>query len=175
MRSGEQIQKFGAAIDEKLKQVRAVLPADLIIARTSDQPLQVKESIDLFMEALYEAIALVVVIALIGFWEWRSALLMALSIPITLAMTFGVAHMLHIDLQQVSIATLIIALGLLVDDPVVANDAIKRELAAGNAAQHRRMARSYETRARHCLRDGNQHHCVSPVPDAHGLDRRFSA
>ena len=113
MRSGEQIQKFGAAIDEKLKQMRSVLPADLIIARTSDQPLQVKESIDLFMEALYEAIALVVVIALIGFWEWRSALLMALSIPITLAMTFGVAHMLHIDLQQVSIATLIIALGLL--------------------------------------------------------------
>jgi len=133
MRSGEQIQKFGASIDEKLKQARAVLPADLIIARTSDQPLQVKESVDLFMEALYEAIALVVVIALIGFWEWRSALLMALSIPITLAMTFGVAHMLHIDLQQVSTATLIIALGLLVDVPVVANDAIKRQLAAGSA------------------------------------------
>ncbi len=132
MRSGEQIQKFGAAIDEKLKQVRAVLPADLIIARTSDQPLQVKESVDLFMEALYEAILLVVLIALIGFWEWRSALLMALSIPITLAMTFGLAHTAQIDLQQVSIATLIIALGLLVDDPVVANDAIKRELAAGN-------------------------------------------
>ena len=132
MRSGEQIQKFGAAIDEKLKQVRTALPADLIIARTSDQPLQVKESVDLFMEALYEAIALVVVIALIGFWEWRSALLMALSIPITLAMTFGVAHMLHIDLQQVSTATLIIALGLLVDVPVVANDAIKRQLAAGS-------------------------------------------
>jgi len=76
--------------------------------------------------------ALPPVIALVGFWEWRSALLMALSIPITLAMTFGVAHMLHIDLQQVSTATLIIALGLLVDVPVVANDAIKRQLAAGN-------------------------------------------
>ena len=133
MRNGQQIQKFGAAIDEKLKQVRAVLPADLIMARTSDQPLQVKESVDLFMEALYEAIALVVVIALIGFWEWRSALLMALSIPITLAMTFGVSHMLHIDIQQVSTATLIIALGLLVDVPVVSNDAIKRQLASKNA------------------------------------------
>jgi multidrug efflux pump subunit AcrB len=131
MRSGEQIQKFGAAVDEKMKQVRAALPPDLIIARTSDQPLQVKENIDLFMEALYEAIGLVVLIALVGFWEWRSALLMALSIPITLAMTAGMAHTLHIDLQQVSIATLIIALGLLVDNPVVANDAIKRGLAAG--------------------------------------------
>jgi multidrug efflux pump subunit AcrB len=131
MRSGEQIQKFGESVNEKLKQVSAALPPDLMIARTSDQPLQVKENIDLFMEALYEAILLVVLIALIGFWEWRSALLMAISMPITLAMTFGMAHLVSIDLQQVSIATLIIALGLLVDDPVVANDAIKRELAAG--------------------------------------------
>ena len=85
------------------------------------------------MEALYEAIGLVVLIALIGFWEWRSALLMALSMPTTLAMTFGMANMVHVDLQQVSIATLIIAL---VDDPVVANDAIKRELAAGIPRVH---------------------------------------
>ena len=136
MRSGEQIQKFGDSVDQKLEQVRAALPPDLIIARTSDQPLQVRENIDLFMEALYEAILLVVLIALIGFWEWRSALLMAISMPITLAMTFGMAHLVSIDLQQVSIATLIIALGLLVDDPVVANDAIKRELAAGIVPIH---------------------------------------
>src|SRR5262250_2806657 len=84
------------------------------------------------MDALYEAIVLVVLVSLVGFWEWRSALLMALSIPITLAMTFGLTYMLGIDLQQVSIATLIIALGLLVDDPVVAGDAIKRSLAAGH-------------------------------------------
>jgi len=132
MRSGEQIAKFGEDVDEKLAAVRQLLPSDLIIARTSDQPRQVEENIDLFMDALYEAIALVVLVSLIGFWEWRSALLMALSIPITLAMTFGMAHMLGIDLQQVSIATLIIALGLLVDDPVVAGDGIKRGLAAGH-------------------------------------------
>ena len=67
MRSGEQIQNFGAAVDEKMKQMRAALPPDLIIARTSDQPLQVRENIDLFMEALYEAIGLVVLIStLIG-------------------------------------------------------------------------------------------------------------
>jgi multidrug efflux pump subunit AcrB len=131
MRSGEQIKAFGTAVNEKLAQLQGLLPRDLIVARTSDQPLQVEENISLFMRALVEAIVLVVVIALIGFWEWRSALLMALSIPITLAMTFGLAHLVRVDLQQVSIATLIIALGLLVDDPVVANDAIKRELAIG--------------------------------------------
>lgn len=131
MRSGEQIKAFGAAVDEKLKQLQGLFPKDLIIDRTSDQPLQVKENISLFMRALLEAIVLVVLISLVGFWEWRSALLMALSMPITLAMTFGFAHLVSVDLQQVSIATLIIALGLLVDDPVVANDAMKRELAAG--------------------------------------------
>jgi multidrug efflux pump subunit AcrB len=132
MRSGEQIHQFGKAVDAALDLVKRQLPEDLVIARTSDQPLQVRESVDLFMKSLYEAIALVVIIALIGFWEWRSAVLMALSIPLTLAMTFGMMQVLGIDLQQVSIATLIIALGLLVDDPVVAGDAIKRSLAAGH-------------------------------------------
>ncbi|HEX3248309.1 MAG TPA: efflux RND transporter permease subunit [Pyrinomonadaceae bacterium] len=132
MRSGEQIAEFGKQVDVVLDGLKPQMPEDLIYARTSDQPLQVEESIDLFMKSLYEAIALVVIIALIGFWEWRSALLMAFSIPITLAMTFGFMHILGIDLQQVSIATLIIALGLLVDDPVVAGDAIKRDLALGH-------------------------------------------
>ena len=72
-----------------------------------------------------------VIVSLLGFWEWRLALIMALAIPITLAMTFGIVYMLGIDLQQISIATLIIALGLLVDVPVVAGDGIKRHLAEG--------------------------------------------
>jgi multidrug efflux pump subunit AcrB len=130
MRPGQKIGVFGHTVDSALAVVRDRLPPDLILARTSDQPLQVQENISLFMNSLWEAVALVVLIALIGFWEWRSALLLALSIPITLAMTFGMAFTLGIDLQQVSIASLIIALGLLVDVPVVAGDAIKRELDA---------------------------------------------
>jgi multidrug efflux pump subunit AcrB len=132
MRSGEQIERFGEQVDERLASVRQLLPEDLVLARTSDQPRQVRENIDLFMDALYEAIVLVVVVSLVGFWEWRSAVLMATSIPITLAMSFGMMHLLGLDLQQVSIASLIIALGLLVDDPVVAGDAIKRDLAIGH-------------------------------------------
>jgi multidrug efflux pump subunit AcrB len=132
MRPGEKIGTFGKEVDALLADLKQRLPEDLILARTSDQPLQVRENIDLFMNSLYEAIVLVVLVSLIGFWEWRSALLMALSIPLTLAMTFGLMNLLRIDLQQVSIASLIIALGLLVDDPVVAGDSIKRELAAGH-------------------------------------------
>jgi multidrug efflux pump subunit AcrB len=131
MRDQKQIARFGESIDAKLAQLHHILPADLITIHTSDQPLQVKENIHLFLRALNEAIVLVVIVSLIGFWEWRLALIMALAIPITLAMTFGVVYMLGIDLQQVSVATLIIALGLLVDVPVVSGDGIKRGLAGG--------------------------------------------
>jgi multidrug efflux pump len=132
MRSGTQVAEFGEEVDAALAETRALLPDDLIFARTSDQPKQVEENVDLFMMSLWEAVILVVLVALVGFWEWRSALLMALSIPITLFMTFGMMRLLGLDIQQVSIASLIIALGLLVDDPVVAGDAIKRDLALGH-------------------------------------------
>ena len=132
MRAGAKIGEFGEEVDAVLAGVRDRLPEDLIFARTSDQPRQVEESVDLFMDSLMEAIVLVVIVALLGFWEWRSALLMALAIPLTLAMTFGMMSVLNIDVQQVSIASLIIALGLLVDDPVVAGDAIKRDLGLGH-------------------------------------------
>ena len=131
MKKGEQIDRFGMGVRAQIEGVRRSLPPDLVIGTTSDQQRQVREKLDLFNRSLWEAVALVVLVSLVGFWEWRSALLMALSIPITLAMTFGLMQFLGLDIQQMSIASLIIALGLLVDDPVVAGDAIKRELSAG--------------------------------------------
>jgi multidrug efflux pump subunit AcrB len=132
MRKGEQIGVFGKLVDERMDQVKRLLPADLVLARTSDQPRQVTENIDLFMSSLWEAILLVVVVSWLGFWSWRSAILMALAIPITLGLTFGMMYVLGIDLQQVSIASLIIALGLLVDVPVVSGDAIERAMGHGH-------------------------------------------
>jgi multidrug efflux pump subunit AcrB len=131
MRRGAQIADFATQVNAELANVQRLLPDDLILRRTSDQPLQVEENVGLFMNSLYEAIALVVLVALIGFWEWRTALLLALCIPITLAMTFGMMQAFGVDIQQISIASLIIALGLLIDDPVVASDAIKNSLGAG--------------------------------------------
>ena len=131
MRKGEQINVFGKLVNANLQSIRKALPADLVLARTSDQPLQVHDKIELFSHSLVEALVLVVIVALIGFWSWRTAVLIAISMPITLAITFGVINTLGIDLQQVSIASLIIALGLLVDVPVVSGDAIVRELGEG--------------------------------------------
>src|ERR1700745_1209860 len=74
MRDRKQIARFGESVNSRLSQLHQILPADLILAHTSDQPLQVKENIHLFIRALVEAIILVVIIALLGFWEGAPAL-----------------------------------------------------------------------------------------------------
>jgi len=129
-RAGVQVTALGAAMDEALRGLRGRLPSDLEIVHSTDQPELVHDKITEFMRSLLEAVAIVIAVALI-FMERRSAILVAASVPLTLAMTFGLMRLLGVDLQQVSIASLIIALGLLVDDPVVASDAINREIAAG--------------------------------------------
>ncbi len=127
---GTQVQDFSRDVDATLASLSGLIPDDLQIERTSNEPEQVRLKINEFIDCLVEAIVIVVVVALL-FMEWRSALIVALSIPITVAMTLGMGAALGIDIQQVSIAALVIALGLLVDDPVVAGDAINRELAHG--------------------------------------------
>ena len=131
MRSGSQVAKFGEAVDQALGEEQKLLPPDLVIARTSDQPQQVTEAMSLFNNSLYEAIVLVVLVALIGFWSWRTATILALAIPVTLTMTYAVMRLIRWDLQQISISTMILALGLLVDVPVVASDAIVSGIAHG--------------------------------------------
>jgi len=134
LRSGVQATKVGEKLDEVVARAQRALPRDLVVEKTSDQPELVRHKIGDFLRALAEAVAIVIAMALL-FMERRSALLVAASIPLTLAMTFGFMDLLHLDLQQVSIAALIIALGLLVDDPVIASDAINREIAHGTPRQ----------------------------------------
>jgi multidrug efflux pump subunit AcrB len=127
---GSHIGDFARDVDAALDSLRGVLPDDLRIERTHDEPKEVREKVAQFDQNLMEAVAIVVLVALV-FMEWRSALLVAVSIPLTVAMTLAFCQLIGVDLQQVSIAAMIIALGLLVDDPVVAGDAINRELAHG--------------------------------------------
>ena len=128
---GTQIDSFARDVETALDSLKGVLPDDLQIERTHDEPREVREKIRQFDQNLIEAVVIVVIVALL-FMEWRSALLVAVSIPLTVSMTLAFCQLLGIDLQQVSIAAMIIALGLLVDDPVVAGDAINREIAHGH-------------------------------------------
>ena len=127
---GTHIDAFARDVQAALDGLKGVLPGDLQIERTHNEPAEVEEKVRQFDKNLMEAVAIVVLVAMV-FMEWRTALLVAASIPLTCAMTLGICQLLGIDLQQVSIAAMIIALGLLVDDPVVAGDAINRELAHG--------------------------------------------
>lgn len=128
---GTHIAEFARDVKMAMDSLRGVLPDDLQIELTHNEPGDVRRKILDFDRNLIEAVVIVVLVALV-FMEWRSALLVAVSIPLTVAMTLGFCQILGIDLQQVSIAAMIIALGLLVDDPVVAGDAINREIAAGH-------------------------------------------
>src|SRR5262249_47761346 len=78
-----------------------------------------------------EAVALVVLVSLIGFWEWRSGVFLGLLLPLTLLMTFGMMDVFGIDFPQGLIAALVISPRLLVGGSVVVGDAIKRELSSG--------------------------------------------
>jgi multidrug efflux pump subunit AcrB len=127
---GTHILDYDRDVTAAVQELQQQLPQDLRIERTSNEPAEVHHKISSFNRCLLEAIVIVVLVSML-FMEWRSALLVAVCIPITVAMTLGMAQMLGIDLQQVSIAALIIALGMLVDAPVVAADAINRELAHG--------------------------------------------
>lgn len=127
---GTHIADYDRDITAALDELKLLLPQDLRIERTSNEPGEVHHKISAFNRCLIEAILIVVLVSML-FMEWRSALLVAVCIPVTVAMTLGMSQIIGIDLQQVSIAALIIALGMLVDAPVVAADAINRELAHG--------------------------------------------
>lgn len=130
MKEGRIIRKFDAEVSATVAAVERRLPEGMRIETLSDQPAAVAGRVGHFLECFGEAVLVVILVALL-LMEWRSALVVALAIPLTVALTFIGMHMAGIPLHQISIAALIIALGMLVDDPVVASDAINRELAAG--------------------------------------------
>jgi multidrug efflux pump subunit AcrB len=130
MKDGQIIRDFNAKVAAAVGTYKARLPDGVEILTLSDQPKSVAQRIHQFMRCFLEAVVVVVLVALF-LMDWRSAVIVAAAIPLTVALTFGGMRLLGVPLHQISIAALIIALGMLVDVPVVASDAINRELAHG--------------------------------------------
>lgn len=130
MRSGENIGEFGRQVNDAIEKVRPQLGDGIEVLTVSDQPKSVAHRIGHFSTCFAEAVVVVILIALL-LMDGRAALIVAAAIPLTVAMTLGGMQAAGIPLHQISIAALIIALGMLVDDPVVAADGINRELASG--------------------------------------------
>ncbi|MBB2817006.1 UNVERIFIED_ORG: multidrug efflux pump subunit AcrB [Rhizobium esperanzae] len=131
MKQGANLLQFGEALDAGMKQVVADLPIGVDVHRVSDQPAVVDEAVSGFTRALFEAIVIVLVISFISL-GLRAGMVVAISIPLVLAITFVVMEYSGISLQRISLGALIIALGLLVDDAMIAVEMMVARLEAGD-------------------------------------------
>jgi multidrug efflux pump len=109
---------LGHALDAELVRIERELPVGLELDRVNDQPSTVKRSVHEFTRSLTEAVAIVLVVSFLSL-GLRTGLIVALSIPLTLAVTFLFMYVSGIDLHKISLGALIIALGLLVDDAII--------------------------------------------------------
>ena len=130
MKSGGNNLKLGENLKKLQDSVKADLPAGMEMNQVSDQPQIVKESISDFTETLWEAIAIVLVVSFITL-GLRTGLVVAFCIPLVLTGVFCVMEIAGIDLHKVSLGALIIALGLLVDDAIIAVEMMTVQLEKG--------------------------------------------
>jgi multidrug efflux pump len=121
---------LGHALEAQTQRLRASLPAGLKLTEVSSMPLTVAHSIDDFTEAVAEAIAIVLIVSLISLGV-RTGMVVVISIPLVLAATLLCMDLFHIGLHKVSLGTLILALGLLVDDAIISVETMAVKLEQG--------------------------------------------
>ncbi len=131
MRDGGDILALGDNIGRAMAEITADLPLGIEPFLVADQPVTVQLAIGEFMESLWQAIAIILVVSFISLGI-RPGLIVALAIPLTLAIVFPIMQAFSIDMQRISLGALIIALALLVDDAMTATDATLTRLAAGD-------------------------------------------
>ena len=132
MKQGSNLLEFGAAVEKKIELLSHELPVGVDVHLVSDQPKVVEEAVSGFTRALFEAVAIVLVVSFVSL-GLRAGLVVALSIPLTLGITFVFMYYDAISLQRVSLGALIIALGLLVDDAMIAVEMMVARLEAGDS------------------------------------------
>ncbi|MBP0441474.1 efflux RND transporter permease subunit [Tianweitania sediminis] len=131
MKAGANLLAFGEELNHEMDRIVAELPVGIGVHLVSDQPQVVEEAVSGFTTALFEAIAIVLVVSFVSL-GFRAGLVVAVAIPLTLAITFLVMEYLGISLQRISLGALIIALGLLVDDAMIAVEMMVARLEAGD-------------------------------------------
>ncbi|WP_053152698.1 efflux RND transporter permease subunit [Pseudomonas sp. Pf153] len=128
MKEGGDILILGKALEAEFARIQNNLPAGMQLRKVSDQPAAVKTGVGEFVRVLVEAL---VIVLLVSFFSLglRTGMVVALAIPLVLAMTFAAMYYLGIGLHKISLGALVLALGLLVDDAIIAVEmmAIKME------------------------------------------------
>ena len=130
MKDGGDILKLGANLDAEFQRLQKTLPAGMQLRKVSDQPQSVEESVGEFVQVLTEA---VVIVLLVSFFSLglRTGLVVGVTIPLVLAMTFFVMHYFDIGLHKISLGALVLALGLLVDDAIIAVEMMATKMEQG--------------------------------------------
>lgn len=128
MKDGGDILVLGKALEGEFARLAQSLPAGMELRKVSDQPAAVKAGVGEFVQVLVEALAIVLLVSFFSL-GLRTGLVVALAIPLVLAMTFAAMHYFGIGLHKISLGALVLALGLLVDDAIIAVEmmAIKME------------------------------------------------
>ena len=128
MKAGGDILVLGKALEAEFARIANNLPAGMELRKVSDQPAAVKTGVGEFVRVLVEALAIVLLVSFFSL-GMRTGLVVALAIPLVLAMTFATMYYLGIGLHKISLGALVLALGLLVDDAIIAVEmmAIKME------------------------------------------------
>ena len=128
MREGGNIITLGKRLEGEFARLQDTLPVGMSLRKVSDQPQAVRASVGEFVRVLAEAVAIVLLVSFFSL-GFRSGLVVALSIPLVLAMTFASMQFFGIGLHKISLGALVLALGLLVDDAIIAVEmmAVKME------------------------------------------------
>ena len=134
MRDGGDILTLGRNLQRTMDDITADLPLGITPVLVADQSSVVRTAIGEFMTSLWQAIAIIMAVSVISLGV-RAGAIVALSIPLTLAIVFPVMEFVSIDLQRISLGALIIALTLLVDDAMSTIDAMTTRLAQGDAKE----------------------------------------
>ena len=121
MQPGNNIVEFGRHLQDKLEETHRRLPADVALTVINDQPGVVAASITHFIREFFIAIGAVVLVTML-LLPFRVASIAAMAIPVTIAITFKSLELLHVELHEVSLASLIVVLGIVVDDAIVIAD-----------------------------------------------------
>lgn len=130
MQAGGNVQQLGKALDTVMADIEKSLPVGITVHRVANQPEVVQESVREFSQSLAEALGIVLVVSFISL-GFRTGIIVALSVPLVLAITFVGMMLLGIDFQRISLGALIIALGLLVDDAIIAVEMMMVKLEQG--------------------------------------------
>ncbi|HSC65104.1 MAG TPA: efflux RND transporter permease subunit, partial [Caldimonas sp.] len=139
MARGGDIIALGKALSAASAQIRAELPAGLELHQVQDQAKVVSGSVNEFVGTLIEAVMIVLAVSFVALGlhfkplalDWRPGLVVAITIPLVLAITFVVMYYAGVGLHKISLGSLIIALGLLVDDAIIAVEMMVRKLEEG--------------------------------------------